>query len=94
MPDPLGPTKATYSPAWIWRFIFFNTCTLVLGYAKYTFLNWISPLGVIWSIASGAYFTNDSYFSISNTPSKAPVALIILAKDSLILELAFVNYIE
>jgi len=45
-------------------------------------------------MASGAYLTNDSYFNISKTPSKAPVALIILAKDSLILELAFVNYIE
>lgn len=45
-------------------------------------------------MASGAYLTNDSYFNISNTPSKAPVALIILAKDSLIFELAFVNYIE
>lgn len=38
-------------------------------------------------MASGASLTRDSHLSISSTPSKAPVAVTILAKDSLISEL-------
>ena len=52
----------------------------------------IDPDTLICSIASGYSFTRFSYFNISSTPSNAPVADIILANDSLILELELVNY--
>ncbi len=44
---------------------------------KQIFLNSIDPL-ISKSIAKGFYLTRGWYFNISRTPSKEPVALIIL----------------
>ena len=93
LPEPVGPTMATFLPAGIFNEIFFNIC-LLSSYPKLTSLNSTSPLGASRSNAFALSAGSGSSSMISNTRSAPATAVCRLLYTFAISTKGLVNCLE